>query len=492
MKKYFFLILITPILFTASFSQIIKKKSISFENLEATLNPYLKDDGTAIKIIDDEITDTTALFELWVSENSSSDFYYNTLVANDDEIEITLIDETDSNTHIDTIATCTSDVGIPLSYYMFEIDGLETNHTYELYSLNNTGLAVGNTNNPQDPEIIVYDELNVTDNKFTPGEDPTPTEENPYIVNGGFEITSATISSVQFEINVINNQTNDFDPTKSLEVTINDTKGISYQTTATYIEESGANNYIYEITELEDSSNKPFEKDNTYEIYSLNNTGLAVADANSELDDQILINEELGSNGSFVALDDNEGNPYIVSTNGFKIIDTTTNSVEFQITAINNEENSFNKNDPIDVTINDSHGEPHETTAYYVSTNNTNNFVYEITELEDGVDFVADSSYEIYSLNNTGLAVGNGNASIDDEILINEELGATGSFTTIDENDSDSDWDGEWWLLAFIIFLIIMVIIGIILLLQLLDDRRWKKEFDEIEEELGHSNTSNK
>ncbi|BDV02436.1 MAG: hypothetical protein HPAVJP_3250 [Candidatus Hepatoplasma vulgare] len=493
MKKYFLLILITPILFTTGLKQGIKNNSIDFKNLEATSNPYLKDDGTAVEIIDEQATDTTAQFELWVSDNENNDFYYNSLVANDDEIEITIIDETDSDNSIDTTAICTSDVGAPLAYYMFEIDNLETSHTYELYSLNNTGLAVGSASDELDDEIILADDLNITDNKFTPGGDPI-TNDNPYIEDGGFEITETAISSVQFQITVTNNEAEDFDETKSLDVTINDSEEDSHNTTATYVSTSGSNKYTYEMTELDDSSNTAFTSGESYEIYSLNDTGLAVISGDSEIDNEILINEDLGVDASFTATDENSGDtelPYIVTPNGFEIVETTTSSVQFQINVINNDDNDFNERNSIAVTIKDSHGGSYDSTASYVSTGDQNDtYIYEITELDDenGIAFTADESYEIYSLNDTGLAVGSSDSEIDNEILVNAELGVNGSFTTIDENDSDGgNGIGEWWLLAFIIFLIIMVTLGIFLLLQILDDRRWKKDFEEIEEEIHNS-----
>ncbi|BDV02467.1 MAG: hypothetical protein HPAVJP_3560 [Candidatus Hepatoplasma vulgare] len=301
--------------------------------------------------------------------------------------------------------------------YVYEINGLTSDTNYEILSLDNTNLSVLNPCYENDSSISINDTYE-NGGLNSDGHFKTIREEKSYIEEKGFEILDTTSNSVKFQITVIEDEENSFDPSISLNVTINDSLGNSINKTANYIEEeSSGNNYVYEITGLEEGTN--------YEIISLNDTGLAVGSGLNEIDNEILISDDLGADGSFNTLNDD---PYI-EEKGFEILDTTSNSVKFQITVIEDEENSFDPSISLNVTINDSLGNSINKTANYIEEESSgNNYVYEITDLEEG------TSYEIISLNDTGLAVGSGLNEIDNEILINDDLEAEGNFVTSNTN----------------------------------------------------------
>ncbi|BDV02438.1 MAG: hypothetical protein HPAVJP_3270 [Candidatus Hepatoplasma vulgare] len=398
---------------------ILIGEELNEQNIFSTLesNPYInKNNGFEIF----EVTGNSVEFKINVINNYDNDF------DPGKNINVTIKDS--NNNTYQTTSTYVEEKSSG-DNYVYEITELESGvslkpeSNYEIISLNNTGLAVGSNEEISDDEILIEDELNCKGSFKT-------LENNPYIEKtDGFEILDVNNSSVIFEIKVINNNEEDFDPFQPLNLTLKDSNSNIYKTTGTYINlENATNNYVYELNEIEEGV--PLSPSNSYEIYSLNDTGLAVGGNQEAIDNEIEIVNELGENGNFIT---ENGNPYIEEDNGFLITDITENSVKFQINVVNDDSLSFDPKNPLNVTIKNEE-KTYETSANYLSEESSgNNYIYEITELEEGIPLNYLTNYEIISLNNTGLSVGNNISEIDDQIFIKDELNCIGDFTTTEQ-----------------------------------------------------------
>lgn len=319
--------------------------------------------------------------------------------------------------------------------YTYNISNL-TSESYQFISLNNSKLTISNSQNYNPNNNIHFEtDLGIPNEKLT----FETNENNPYILENGFEIlqNTATISSIEFTIKIIDNVNNDFYnkliSNKTINVTINDGHE-NIETEAIWIDNEKPTDGIYTFRLEELQENK------IYTIISLNNTGLAIDNSYNEIDNEILVGQELKAQNVFTTLD---SNPYIEETNGFLITEITGNSVKFQINVINTDDNDFDPNKDINITINETDGTSHNSNATYIEEDSLgNNYVYEITELESGISLKPVTTYEIISLNNTGLAIGGKENQADNQILIKEELGGDGTFTTLENNPYITSTDG--------------------------------------------------
>ncbi|BDV02479.1 MAG: hypothetical protein HPAVJP_3680 [Candidatus Hepatoplasma vulgare] len=290
--------------------------------------------------------------------------------------------------------------------------------------------------------------------------------ESPYIVENSFEILNdSTDYSIKFQIGLINNRHKDFDPSKSLNVTLKDIEGNNYSTTANYVSAgSESNTYIYEITELE--NNKPLNVSTNYSIFSIDNEWLAVGSNINDIDNEILLEDDLGAEGSFTT-----ANAYILEE-GFKIIEYNDTSVKYTITVEGWENDYKNYENEIDVRLiseDNSEGDIYQ--SKFIEKNG-NEYTYEITGLND------ETSYTFYSLENTKLSINDKATPIDEEIILTEDLGIDSSFL-IFKTEKTKIPNYVWIILAIIIMLII--IIGIIILIRILNrNKREKREFNEL------------
>lgn len=427
------------------------------EDLLFNTNPYLLDDGSSLTIIPNSYTINSIQFNLNVIDNAANDFYKN-LIKNENKVEVTLNNYNDESTNI-TQATYIGSDKPEDGIYTFEINDLESNTDYELVSLNNTGLSVGNGINEQDSSISL-DEINVENNTFK-------TESQvPYIIENSFKITSATDISVIFEMQIQSTKDITYNP-KDIEVIMIDSNGIYHNSIAHFLpENSDISNsiYVYEINELDISTNENFKKGTEYQIYSLENTGLAVNNSAAEIDNSINIEEDLNQNGNFTTI----GNPYIISNDGFKIIETSKDSIKFELTIMDGYGNEYIPPEEINVTIKDSNKISNQTTAKYLYKNKEeSNYIFEINELNSSTheEFAVESNYEIYSLDNINLAIDDDSADIQSTIL-------TSSLVT-NENQLFFEINQINWLwLLLLILLIILFLIGILVILKVLNKRR--------------------
>ncbi|BDV02466.1 MAG: hypothetical protein HPAVJP_3550 [Candidatus Hepatoplasma vulgare] len=370
----------------------------------------------------------------------------------------------DSGEEINTTAIYVG-TGEEKNTYIYEINGLTPNTNYEILSLDNTNLSALSPYYENDSSISISDSFE-NGGLNSNGSFYTINENNPYIEERGFDILTTTENSVEFQIAVIENKDISFDPKNSLNVTINDSLGNSINKTANYIEEeSSGNNYVYEITGLEEGT--------SYEIISLNNTGLAVGNNLNEIDNEILIKDDLGAEGNFITLNNN---PYIeTGTNsGFEIISYTETTVTYTITVYNKKPNenidvtlTLNENNLISPKINNNLTETKTYSSHLIDSDEENNkYTYEVTNLNDNTD------YTFYSLDNSGLAIGSSSEEIDDQIILTDELFVNPNllfFKTYESKIPNYVW------IILIIFLIIIIFIGILLLLRTINKNKEKK-----------------
>ncbi|BDV02502.1 MAG: hypothetical protein HPAVJP_3910 [Candidatus Hepatoplasma vulgare] len=422
--------------------------SYSESDLTFNTNPYILDDGSAFTINNDSSTINSIEFSINVIDNSANDFY-NNLSANENKIEITLNNSNGEKTNINE-ATYIGKNEPEDGVYIFKIEGLESNTSYELVSLNNTNLSIGNGINPTS-SIITLEEIGITNTTFT------TTMQTPFIEEESFSITNVTYDSLIFEMKINSTVDISYEP-KDMKIKIEDLNEIYHDTTAYYSpENSDIENSIYafEVNELDSTTHEEFKRGTEYKIYSLENTGLAIGNSGAEIDNSIIIEDDLNENGSFTTT----GNPYIDSNDGFKITKTSKDSIQFQLKIIDGYNNNYVPLEQIDVTIKDSNEKEYQTIAKYLYSDEESNYIFEVTELDSTTHngFETEKSYEIYSLNNINLAVGDDSAEIQNTILTSDLVtNENQMFFEISENN--------WiWILVLLI-LIILVIIGIFII----------------------------
>lgn len=374
-------------------------------------NPYITNGSLIIDY--NSVTNSSVEFSITVFDNENNDF--TNLISNG----LSIILKNNSGTEIPINASwLEEESNISSNNYTFLIEGLDSGTYYEIYSLENTGLAIGSTSNAVDDSILVQDELGVVNNSFT------TSSNNPYILQGGLTIDeeSITTSSVKFSLNVVDNQNFDFisNIINGINLILKDEDNNNLEITAKWLnEESSYENstYAFKIEGLEDNS--------TYEIYSLENTGLAINSPTNEVDDSILVENELGvrDNAFKTQLESSGDSPYILDE-GFSIDTDSITNTSFRFNLLINDPNGDFDNNSIDITLlKDSNGEEIFKKANLVGENN-GEYAFEVNNLE------FNTAYTVYSLDNTSLAVGDASNPFDDEILIEDDLNSNGSVTT--------------------------------------------------------------
>lgn len=251
---------------------------ISF-NFDGNDNSYIQTGSFNIEKVSNDIID----FSFIVSSNWAIQDYF----------EISVLDWTSDNEisnifNIDVNLNSFEDLENGFIEFTYEInsensDFIKNNEDhYQINEFLNTYLAVDSSTNEINNDIYLSGNLGVA------REDATFYLESPYIQ--GFQILSISDNSVEFEINVINNQYKSFIPEEGLEITIKDLSNQNnYQTNAIYLsdkssEENG--DFVYKISNLDSSSD--------YKIISIDNSWLAVDDAYQPIDDEILLEDDLG------------------------------------------------------------------------------------------------------------------------------------------------------------------------------------------------------
>ena len=201
-------------------------------------------------------------------------------------------------------------------------------------------------------------------------------------------------------------------------------------------------------------------------FFSIDNEWLAVGSNINDIDNEILIEDDLGAEGNFTT-----ANAYIIE-NGFKIVEYNDTSVKYTITVEGWENDYKNYENEIDVRLiseDNSEGDIYQ--SKFIEKNG-NEYTYEITGLND------ETSYTFYSLENTKLSINDKATPIDEEIILTEDLGIDSSFL-IFKTEKTKIPNYVWIILAIIIMLII--IIGIIILIRILNrNKREKREFNEL------------
>lgn len=427
--KTFLLLSILPILITLNFSlnNSNNKNLFDFNDNKSTNktledNPYIVENSFKSNLI----TNNTLQFQMEVIGS----------FTNNENINVTINGDNEPYKTAKRIDNDEDDI------YIYEVDNLNYSTNYDFYSLNNTDLAYASASNPIDEEIELKNEMNITNTSFT-------TNKNPTITNFWINKDSITTNTITFGITVYNYSNVHLNIEDSINVSLKNLSTNEYENfnapLISYegnLDQIGEINLTYEIQNLNPGI--------MYKFISLNNTDLAINSGDNLVDEEILIEEELG-------VIDNEFstiylNPFILNQ-GFEITNSHGTIVEFALT-INDEYNTFNYFNPLKVKLNNSDGEI--VTAKYLKKEG-NKYYYQISGLEENTD------YSIYSLVDTNLAIENNGNVVDNEILINEELSVSNNFFTTEKMDElELDGMSAYWfpVIIGIFILIVAILIG--------------------------------
>ncbi|BDV02480.1 MAG: hypothetical protein HPAVJP_3690 [Candidatus Hepatoplasma vulgare] len=386
----------------------------SLQDVNDLNNPYIEKNGFEINSWEAEtysVIFTLTIVGDWTVEPINVSLY------NDEE----LISVTASNISSHVIDTDNNEVE-----YGYRIEGLDITNSneYTFYSLDNTNLAIEDNDDVIDDQILLSEELNVT-NELT---FDLSTTNNAY--------TSDNNSSGKGEIEVLRTSNKDV----VFSVLISDNWAVQ-DSLYLHIERHWSGS----VSRFSVYANLLYEEDIGGEFtkfyYVIHDTSGAIEPGtyyNYRIE-YIYSTAHLALGGSTnvaqnITIDTNifyYNSPYIVN-NSFEILnDSTDYSIEFQIGLINNSHADFDASSPLNVTLKDIEGNNYSTTANYVSTGSeSNTYIYEITELENNKPLNVSTNYSIFSIDNEWLAVGSNINDIDNEILIEDDLGAEGNFTT--------------------------------------------------------------
>ncbi|BDV02429.1 MAG: hypothetical protein HPAVJP_3180 [Candidatus Hepatoplasma vulgare] len=397
-----------------------KKNENNSLNYNAEATPYIVGDSLKCNLI----TNDTFEYQMEVIGNFANNENMSVTINGDDQpFKTAKRIDTDDNDNI----------------YVYEVENLNYSTDYDFFSLNNTGLAYYSPNNFIDNEIELKNEANIENTSFK-------TNQNPILTDFWINEDSITTTTITFGITLYNYSDVHLDIEDSINLSLEKKSTGEYKTyNASLISSEGELGKKGEISLTYKIEN--LEPNTTYKFISLNNTNLAITSGNNPIDNEILIEEELKfNNNEFTTV---YSNPFI-SSGGFKITNTHGTVVEFSL-EITDDYNNFNYYNPLKVKLNDKNGEI--VTAQFIDKNE-NKYYYQISGLEEN------TTYSIYSLIDTNLAIeGNGNV-VDEEILIEEELGVLDNNFTTEKMDS-IELDGMpvyWFPIIFGIFILIVAV----------------------------------
>ncbi|BDV02476.1 MAG: hypothetical protein HPAVJP_3650 [Candidatus Hepatoplasma vulgare] len=386
----------------------------SLQDVNDLNNPYIEKNGFEINSWEAETSSvifTLTIVGDWIVKPINVSLY------NDEE----LISVTANNISSHVIDTDNNEVE-----YGYRIQGLDiaNSNEYTFYSLDNTNLAIEDNGDSIDDQILLSEELNVT-NELTFS---LSTTNNAY--------TSDNNSSGKGEVGIFRTSNKDV----VFSILISDNWAV--QDSLRLILRRNLNGVV---SKFNVNANLLYEEDlegeftRFYYVITDNTSHIVAGTSYKFFVDTIYASAclALGESTNVVkdiAVDNNSfsfENPYIVE-NSFEILnDSTDYSIKFQIGLINNQHKDFDTSSPLNVTLKDIEGNNYSTTANYVSVGSeSNTYIYEITELENNKPLNISTNYSIFSIDNEWLAVGSNINDIDNEILIEDDLGAEGNFTT--------------------------------------------------------------
>lgn len=360
---------------------------------------YIEDGG--FKIHDISITDKTAIFSINVQDIDNS-------FDETSQLKVVLDNENGSILYSNFLYQKDNQ-------YFYKLENLTPNKNYVIYGIQDSGLAIESGDDDPVELISVQGDLDVDDNSFTTSNPAI----NAYTNDFWLDEESITENSIEFSIQTFNLNLENFNLFFSMNITLGKSDGSSSNVDAEFVgteEEVESGVLTYKITE--ESSGVSLSPGETYEVISLNNTGLATWRENNQPDDQIMIVDELGitDNTFTTVLTSYINDLYIVED------EITSSSAQFTIEVIGTGNRDLSES--IDITLIEDNLTNIDTSASFVSKIGIY-YTYQIDNLKPNV------SYEIYSLNNTNLASVSDVSQIDDEILVEDELGVyKNSFVT--------------------------------------------------------------
>ncbi|BDV02482.1 MAG: hypothetical protein HPAVJP_3710 [Candidatus Hepatoplasma vulgare] len=387
----------------------------SLQDVNDLNNPYIEKNGFEINSWEAEtysVIFTLTIVGDWTVEPINVSLY------NDEE----LISVTASNISSHIIDTDNNEVE-----YGYRIEGLDITNSneYTFYSLDNTNLAIEDNGDVIDDQILLSEELNVT-NELTfdlSTNNNAYTSDNNSSGKGEIGIFRTSNKDVVFSILISDN----WAVQDNLHLILRRNLNGNIFTFSVYVNllyeedlEGEFTKFYYVINDGDSNSIEPGTNYKFFVDTIYSSAYLALGESTNVVKSIAIDNNSF----SFVS-------PYIVE-NSFEILnDSTDYSIKFQIGLVNDQNGDFDTSSPLNVTLKDIEGNNYSTTANYVSTGSeSNTYIYEITELENNKPLNVSTNYSIFSIDNEWLAVGSNINDIDNEILIEDDLGAEGNFTT--------------------------------------------------------------